>query len=439
MMNAKHLCAIGLAVASAALLNIPALAQEVDGSPDVQAPFPKMHRLRGAIPKQYIVVFRNEITKEEVRQIAKELKIRRRRILQEYTNVLNGFAIQLTEQEAKLLSQDERVEYVQEDGLYTVNQVSLQSCKTAAADGHVPKCVSQQTVPWNIDRLNQTSTTLDNKFTWSGTGKNVNVYVVDTGIRTTHTEFQGRATSVYDAVKDGNGSRDCNGHGTFVAGLIGGYTYGIAKEVKLNSVRVLDCSGNGSSSNIIAGINWITANAQRPAVVNISFGGARNDAIDNAIMKSIDSGIVYIVAAGNDNVDASNISPARVPQALTIGALDQGQHRAGFSNYGGVVDFYLPGVGVYSAFSTSNTAQALSSGTSMAAPIAAGMAAVALEWNPNTYYVYDTIYNILSARTDLYVDLNATPTASGETDSPSIRQTTSGSGNFRSFGTPFIY
>jgi aqualysin 1 len=437
MMNAKYLCVIGLTIAFAALSNIPAFAQEVDGSADGQAPFSKMHRLRGAIPKQYIVVFRNEITKEEVRQIAKELKIRRRRILQEYTNVLNGFAIRLTEEEAKLLSQDERVEYVQEDGLYTVNQVTLQPCRTSAADGHVPKCVSQQGTSWNLNRLNQGSNNqTGSNYTITGTGKGVDVYVLDTGIRTTHKDFQGRATSVFNAINDGNGSSDCNGHGTFVAGLIGGSVYGTAKEVNLKSVRVLDCSGNGSSSSIIAGIDWVTTHATRPSVVNISFGGAANSMIDDAVKNAAKQNFIYVVAAGNENVDAKQTSPARVKEAITVGAIDRNGNRAGFSNYGDSIDFYAPGVDVYSSFKNSDSGQALGSGTSMAAPMIAGIAAIQLEWTG------DVKEAVKSLKKQIEYALGKTvgaPDSYSPSTVPPVNPTDTNRGDFKTFGTPFIY
>jgi aqualysin 1 len=433
-MKSKFLLLIGFVSVLVTSRCTNVLAQEIDST---QTDSSRFQRVRNAIPNQYIVVFHDGVTWQEVRQIASEYKRRNRRILQMYGKVLNGFAIRLSEREAQELSQDERVKYVQDDALLSASQaVAITSCATAASDGHYPKCVAQIAVPWNLDRLNQSSTTLDNKFAWAGTGKNVNVYVVDTGILTTHVDFQGRASAAYNAVNDGNGSTDCNGHGTFAAGLIGGYTYGIAKEANLKSVRVLDCSGNGSTSNVIAGIDWITANAVRPAVANLSFGGALNTSIDNAVKASINAGIVYVIAAGNDNTDANNVSPARVTEAITVGAMDQNQYRASFSNYGTAVDFYAPGVNTYSAYKTSNTAQAIASGTSMAAPIIAGMAAVALEWNPDVNNVYSTIYTKLNTDSALYVNLNS---SSYGTTLPSTTQTTTNNGNFKTFGIPIVY
>jgi Peptidase inhibitor I9 len=181
MMNVKHLSAMGVAIASVALQNIPAVAQEVAGSGNGGVVVSKLRHLRSAIPNQYIVKFRDEVSKEEIRQVAQELKSRNRPVLRLYSNVLNGFAIRLTEQQAQELNQDERVEYVEEDGKMSVNQVTLTPCGTTAQDGHVPKCVSQQASPDYLDRVNQSTSALDGVYTQSGTGKNINVYVLDTG------------------------------------------------------------------------------------------------------------------------------------------------------------------------------------------------------------------------------------------------------------------
>jgi len=337
MMHMKRSWAMEIAVVLSALIATPAVAQEAaqpNSFEETQTSSSRFQRIRHAIPNQYIVAFHDGVTWEEVRQIASEYKRRNRRILHMYGKVLNGFAIRLSEQEALELSQDARVQYVQEDALMSASQTAITNCGNyPGSDGHLLKCVSQSTAPWHLDRMNYYYTAPDAKFNIIGTGKNINAYVVDTGILTTHSEFQGRATAVYNAIGDSNGSTDCNGHGTFVAALIGGNKYGVAKQANLRSVRVLDCSGNGSSSNIIAGINWITSNAVRPAVVNISFGGAGNTSVDNAVTSSINSGgLIYVIAAGNNNVDVSTVSPARVASALTIGATDQNQYRAGFSN-----------------------------------------------------------------------------------------------------------
>ncbi|MBC7880419.1 MAG: S8 family peptidase [Anaerolineae bacterium] len=404
---------------------------------EAQTDSSRFQRIRNAIPNQYIVVFNDDVTWKEVRQIASDYQRRNRNILQMYGKVLNGFAIRLGESEAQELSQDARVKYVEEDALMSGNQTAITDCNTkAASDGHYPKCVTQSMAPWHVDRMAEGYTGLDGTFSITGTGKNITAYVVDTGILTTHSEFQGRAASVYNAISDSNGNTDCNGHGTFVAALIGGNKYGVAKQVNLRSVRVLDCTGNGSTSNIIAGINWITTNGVRPAVVNLSFGGAANTSVDSAVTSSINSGgLIYVVAAGNSNVDVSTVSPARVTAALTIGASDQNQFRAGFSNYGAGVDYYIPGVSIYSAYIGSNTAQALATGTSFSAPIIAGLAAIELEWNPNP----TSGINGVSGDTR-QMSLDAIYGTSSASSTPVSTTTTStNNGSFKTFGSPFIY
>lgn len=438
-MNMKLSWTVGLVAALAAFHATPAVAQEVAQISNVeenQASSSRFQRTHNAIPDQYIVVFNNDVAWKEVYQIASDYQRRNRHILQIYGKVLNGFAIRLSEREAQELSQDGRVKYVQEDALMSSNQTAITDCNTvAASDGHIPKCVSQLTAPWHVDRLDSGYTALDGNFTITGTGKNITAYVVDTGILTTHSDFQGRATAAYNAISDNNGSTDCNGHGTFVAALIGGNKYGVAKQVNLGSVRVLDCNGIGSSSNIIAGINWITSNAVRPAVVNLSFGGSINTSVDSAVTNSINSGgLIYVIAAGNNNVDVSTVSPARVTAGLTVGASDQNQYRAGFSNYGNGVDFYVPGVNMYSAY-IGKSAQALGNGTSFSAPIIAGMAAIELEWNPN----------ISSATNAITSDLRSMnlDRIYGENSASSIpvstTATSTNNGSFKTFGSSFIY
>ncbi|HET8662241.1 MAG TPA: S8 family serine peptidase, partial [Micromonosporaceae bacterium] len=222
---------------------------------------------------------------------------------------------------------------------------------------------------------------LDSSYTYPNTASNVHAYIIDTGIRFTHTDFGGRATSGFDAI-DGGSADDCHGHGTHVAGTTGGGAYGVAKGVQLVAVRVLSCSGSGTTAQVIAGVDWVTANAVKPAVANMSLGGGVQTALDAAVANSIASGVTYAIAAGNSNADACNFSPARVGTAITLGATDINDNRASFSNWGTCLDLFAPGVSIPSAWWTSDTATASLSGTSMASPHAAGAAALVASANP---------------------------------------------------------
>jgi subtilisin family serine protease len=210
----------------------------------------------------------------------------------------------------------------------------------------------------------------------------VRAYIIDTGIRTTHTQFGGRASAVFDAF-GGNG-QDCNGHGTHVAGTVGGSTYGVAKSALLRAVRVLNCSGSGSTSGVISGVDWVTANHISPAVANMSLGGGASSALDTAVNNSINSGVTYSIAAGNSNTDACTQSPARVAAAITVGSTTSSDARSSFSNIGTCVDIFAPGSSITSAWSTSDTATNTISGTSMATPHVTGATALYLQSHPGS-------------------------------------------------------
>jgi subtilisin family serine protease len=210
----------------------------------------------------------------------------------------------------------------------------------------------------------------------------VHAYVIDTGVRTTHTDFGGRASSGYDFVDNDSDASDCNGHGTHVAGTIGGTSYGVAKGVSLVAVRVLDCGGSGTYAGVIAGVDWVTANAVRPAVANMSLGGGKSTALNDAVRSSINAGVVYALAAGNSNADACNSSPSSTVEALTVGATDNTDTRASWSNWGSCVDLFAPGVNITSAWGTGDNATNTISATSMATPHVAGAAARYLATNP---------------------------------------------------------
>jgi subtilisin family serine protease len=279
-----------------------------------------------------------------------------------YSKALNGFSAELTEAEAIAISEDPRVAFVEEDSVMETQ-------------------VTQTNPPWGLDRIGQRALPLNNGYGYTTTGAGVNVYVIDTGIRLTHTQFGGRAFAAFDAF--GGNAVDCNGHGTHVAGTIGGVTYGVAKSVRLFAVRVLSCSGSGSTSGVIAGVDWVTSNSIHPAVANMSLGGGASTALDNAVRNSIASGVTYAIAAGNSNANAANFSPARVTDAITVGSSTRTDARSSFSNFGSVVDIYAPGSSILSAYASSNTATATLSGTSMATPHVAGVAARILQTSPN--------------------------------------------------------
>jgi subtilisin family serine protease len=352
------------ALAAALALGVPALLATTTAAPataQAQAAG-EVERKAEPVPGQYVVTLK-PVAPDTVAQVADDLaRGHRGRVLRVYAHALEGFAVQMSDDDARALAADPAVESVEEDGV-------------------VHASVTQANPPsWGLDRIDQTNLPLNGSYTYTAPGTHAHAYVIDTGVRVTHPDFGGRATSGWDFVGNDANADDCHGHGTHVAGTIGGSAVGVAKDVSIVAVRVLDCTGSGTFSAVIAGIDWVTLHAIRPAVANMSLGGSPSAALDQAVQSSIASGVTYAIAAGNENQDACNVSPARVPQALTVGATDSGDVRASFSNFGPCVDMFAPGVAILSTW-ISGFGVALLSGTSMAAPHVAGAAARYLDSN----------------------------------------------------------
>jgi subtilisin family serine protease len=281
-----------------------------------------------------------------------------------YQHALGGFEIAMSESAAKDLATDSRVDYVQKNGIFKIS-------------------ATQSNPTWGLDRIDQRALPLSASYTYDTTASNVHAYIIDTGVLLTHSQFGGRAVSGTDAVDNDSNATDCNGHGTHVAGTVGGSTYGVAKAVQLVAVRVLNCAGEGTTAGVVAGIDWVTANAIKPAVANMSLGGGVDSVLDAAVNRSISAGITYAVASGNETANACNSSPARVPAAITVNATTRTDARASFSNYGTCTDIFAPGQDITSSWYTSTTATNTISGTSMATPHVVGAAALILAANPS--------------------------------------------------------
>lgn len=352
----------GIAIALAAA---PAAAAVASAAPD-EAPAPAAGAL---IEDSYIVVLKDSgVSKGQVRTAASGLvQEYGGEVQRSYTNAVRGFSASMSAAQAERLEADPSVAYVEQNRVMTATD-------------------TQSPVPsWGLDRIDQESLPLDDSYTYGNSGSGVTAYIVDTGILTTHEDFGGRAVSGTDTVDNDDDATDCAGHGTHVAGTVGGSSYGVAKDVSLVAVRVLDCSGSGTYDGVIAGIDWVTADHQagEPAVANMSLGGGFSQAVNDAVSEAVADGVTFALAAGNDYAaDACDGSPGSTPEALTVGATEDTDARAVYSNIGTCVDIFAPGTDITSAWYTGDTATNTISGTSMATPHVAGAAALVLGGNP---------------------------------------------------------
>ncbi|MFI1867669.1 S8 family peptidase [Streptomyces jumonjinensis] len=319
----------------------------------------------GTVEGSYIVTLHESAPDARSRAgkaLAAEYGVKIRRT---YTAALNGYSVRASEAQAKKFAADPAVASVVQNRVFT----------TTATQANPPS--------WGLDRIDQRALPADNSYTYpDSAGEGVTAYIIDTGVRISHGDFGGRAFDGYDAVDNDNVAQDGNGHGTHVAGTVAGSAYGVAKKARIVGVRVLNDAGSGTTEQVVAGIDWVTQNAVKPAVANLSLGGGADTVLDTAVRNSIASGVTYAIAAGNSNANASNYSPARVGEAITVGSTTSTDARSSFSNFGAVLDVFAPGSSITSAWNTNDSATNTISGTSMAAPHVAGAAALHLAANP---------------------------------------------------------
>jgi subtilisin family serine protease len=344
------------AVTLGAVLALAACSDESPVAGRATAAAPLMSAAANGIDGEYIVVLKEGANPRSVAAISGVEPVF------VYSAALNGFSASLNQGQLTALRHNPNVEYVEQQQV-----MSIETTQTGAT--------------WGLDRIDQTSNTLNGTYIYTTTAANVTAYVIDTGVTPGHTQFAGRASSVYNAV--GGSNDDCNGHGTHVAGTIGGTTYGVAKAVRIRGVKVLSCSGSGSTAGIIAGVDWVRLNATKPAVANLSLGGGFSSSTNTAVNNLANSGVFVAVASGNSNANACNYSPASAANVTSVNASTSGNAKASFSNYGSCTHLYAPGQSITSAWHTSSTATNTISGTSMASPHVAGVGALYLAGNPS--------------------------------------------------------
>jgi len=333
-----------------------ALAQNGSvGAEPIQTSMIQGFNLSNKIPGQYIIVFKDAVVSEQVSEMvgpslsieqARKVVVREMAIdmatfakgemVRTYDSSINGMVLNSKAiDDVVELAKDPRVAFIEADRVVSLN-------------------ATQTNATWGLDRIDQASLPLNNTYNYDADGTGVNAYVVDTGVRITHNQFGNRGNSGFTSINDGNGTNDCQGHGTHVAGTIGASVYGVAKNVEIYAVRVLGCNGSGSNSGVIAGVDWVGDNHVKPAVANMSLGGGASSALDNAVNAVVAQGVTMVVAAGNDNRNACNYSPARAANAITVGSTTSSDSRSSFSNYGSCLDIYAPGSSITSTWSTSN-------------------------------------------------------------------------------------